>query len=198
MVIEEMLGCLRIDGWCVVPDVIPQDQIAPIRKIVEETTYAHGIKTRADGVAACKGLLAFDQSFAPCLADERILGIAEALFGPHVRISFSTTHINLPGNAHGGWHADWPFNQNNAGHIPAPYPDVVMHLTDDMDALAIHYRDGSYLNRARQPPSKQQSHRKQRGQSPRTVSGGDAGYRQCWECIDVRQPDVARGSSELQ
>ena len=129
MVIEEMLGCLRIDGWCVVPDVIPKVQIAPIRKNVEETTYAHGIKTRADGVAACKGLLAFDQSFAPCLADERILGIAAALFGPHVRISFTTTHINLPGNARGGWHADWPFNQNNAGHIPAPYPDVVMHLT---------------------------------------------------------------------
>ena len=96
MVIEEMLVCLRIDGWCVVPDVIPQDQIAPIRKNVEETTYAHGIKTRADGVAACKGLLAFDQSFAPCLADERILGIAAALFGPHVRISFTTTHSTFP------------------------------------------------------------------------------------------------------
>ena len=24
---------------------------------------------------------------------------------------------------------DWPFNQHNAGHIPAPYPDIVAHLT---------------------------------------------------------------------
>ena len=88
-----------------------------------------GIKIGTDGVATRKGLLAFNQSFVPYLADERILGIAEALFGPHVRISFTTAHINLPGNARGGWHADWPFNQNNAGHIPAPYPDVVMHLT---------------------------------------------------------------------
>lgn len=129
MTIEEMLENLRLNGWCMVPDVISQDQIAPIRKSLEETTYAHGITTGTEGVATHKGLLAFNQSFAPYLADERILGVAKALFGPHVRISFTTTHINLPGNARGGWHADWPFNQNNAGHIPAPYPDVVMHLT---------------------------------------------------------------------
>ena len=129
MTIEQMLTYLRINGWCVIPDVIPQAQIAAIRESVEETTYAHGIRTGTDGVATRKGLLAFNQSFAPYLADERILGIAEALFGAHVRISFTTAHINLPGNARGGWHADWPFNQNNAGHIPAPYPDAVIHLT---------------------------------------------------------------------
>jgi hypothetical protein len=129
MAIKEVLEYLRINGWCVIPDVIPQDHVAVIRRSVEETTYAKGIKTGTDGVATRKGLLAFNQSFVPYLADERILGIAEALFGPHVRISFTTAHINLPGNARGGWHADWPFNQNNAGHIPAPYPDVVMHLT---------------------------------------------------------------------
>ncbi|MDP6446591.1 MAG: phytanoyl-CoA dioxygenase family protein [Pirellulaceae bacterium] len=36
---------------------------------------------------------------------------------------------NQPGNKRGDWHADWPFNQKNAGHLPAPYPDVVMHRT---------------------------------------------------------------------
>jgi len=51
------------------------------------------------------------------------------MFGLHVRISFTTAIINNPGNSRGGWHSDWPFNQNNAGHIPAPYPDVAMHLT---------------------------------------------------------------------
>ena len=25
-------------------------------------------------------------------------------------------------------HADWPFNQLSRAHVPAPYPDVVMHL----------------------------------------------------------------------
>ena len=37
--------------------------------------------------------------------------------------------INYSGNARGNLHADWPFNQHNAGHIPAPYPDIVAHLT---------------------------------------------------------------------
>jgi ectoine hydroxylase-related dioxygenase (phytanoyl-CoA dioxygenase family) len=34
-----------------------------------------------------------------------------------------------PGNARGAWHADWPFNQRNAGCIPAPYPDHIIHIT---------------------------------------------------------------------
>ena len=129
MTIEKMLLHLKIDGWCMVEAVIPDNRVDAIRESVEATTYAKGGQTGIKGVATRKGLLAFNQSFAPYLADKRILGIAEALFGPHVRISFTTAHINLPGNARGGWHADWPFNQNNAGHIPAPYPDAVMHLT---------------------------------------------------------------------
>ena len=46
-----------------------------------------------------------------------------------MRISFTTAIINNPGNSRGPWHSDWPFNQNNAGHIPAPYPDAVQHIT---------------------------------------------------------------------
>ena len=49
--------------------------------------------------------------------------------GQNVRVSFTSAMINYPGNARGGLHADWPFNQRNAGHIPAPYPDIVAHLT---------------------------------------------------------------------
>ena len=27
-----------------------------------------------------------------------------------------------------GWHADWPYNQKRAGHIPAPYPDATAYV----------------------------------------------------------------------
>ena len=37
--------------------------------------------------------------------------------------------VNHPGNARGYWHADWPYNSTNASHIPAPYPDAVLHLS---------------------------------------------------------------------
>ena len=55
--------------------------------------------------------------------------LVAGLLGPEARISFTTATINYPGNERGGWHADWPFNQRNAGRIPAPYPDALMHLT---------------------------------------------------------------------
>ncbi|MCZ6676684.1 MAG: phytanoyl-CoA dioxygenase family protein [Candidatus Poribacteria bacterium] len=129
MIVEEALLHLRIDGWYVVDGVIPENEVGAIRDSVEATVQAHGGFTGVKGVGTRKGLLAFNQSFTPYLADERVLGVAQALLGPHVRISFTTAHINYPGNVRGPWHADWPFNQKNAGHIPAPYPDVVMHLT---------------------------------------------------------------------
>ncbi len=129
MNVEEALLHLRIDGQCVVDGVIPEDKVDAIRQSVEATVVSHGRFTGVEGVGTRKGLLAFNQSFAAYLADKRVLGVAEALFGPHVRISFTTAHINYPGNARGAWHADWPFNQKNAGHIAAPYPDAVMHLT---------------------------------------------------------------------
>lgn len=129
MSVDSALLHLQINGWCVVEDVIPDDRVDAIRESVEKTVEVHGTYAGTEGVGTRKGLLAFNQSFAPYLADKRVLGIAEALFGAHVRISFTTAHINYPGNVRGALHADWPFNQQNAGHIPAPYPDAVMHLT---------------------------------------------------------------------
>ena len=129
MAVESALLHLEINGWCVVEGVIPEDKVDSIRESVEKTVETHGTYTGVQGVGTRKGLLAFNQSFASYLADKRVLGIAEALFGPHVRISFTTAHINYPGNVRGALHADWPFNQHNAGHIPAPYPDAVIHLT---------------------------------------------------------------------
>ena len=75
-------------------------------------------------------LIAFDQSFAPYLADKRILGVAEALWGPYFRVSFTryisqqpnpAARANRPGQ-HGEWHADWTYGQRYEGHIIARIP----------------------------------------------------------------------------
>lgn len=129
MSIEEALLHLRIDGWHVEPGVIPSDKVDSIRESVQGTSDATGNMAEIHGVDSESGLIGKDQSLAPYLTDERILGTAEAFLGPHVRISFTTAIINNPGNARGHWHSDWPFNQKNAGHIPAPYHDAVTHLT---------------------------------------------------------------------
>ncbi|SVE32867.1 uncharacterized protein METZ01_LOCUS485721, partial [marine metagenome] len=65
----------------------------------------------------------------PYLADRRLMEPIEGILGPTVKISYTTATINLQGNPRGSWHADWPFNQTNAGHVATPYPDIPMHIT---------------------------------------------------------------------
>lgn len=129
MTVDEIVLHLKLDGWCVLDGVIPSDKVDAIRDSVEATASIPENPNAPSGVGFTGGLLAHDQSFAPYLADRRILDTAETFFGPHVRISFTSAIINNPGNERGGWHSDWPFNQKNAAHIPAPYPDAIIHLT---------------------------------------------------------------------
>lgn len=127
--IQEMLKRIDLQGWCILEGVIPSDKVGDISKRVQTAVEAKVTEEKIRGLGNRGGLIAFDQSFAPFLGDPRILGVAEALFGSHYRISFTSAQVNYPGNDRGGLHADWPFNQNNAGHIPAPYPNAVQHLT---------------------------------------------------------------------
>ena len=128
---EERLRQLKTDGFCLFDAVIPPDRVGAIRdsvaatvdRLFDDDPGAYG------GVSHLRGLTTFDQSFAEYLADSRIIELAEALWGPPIRISNTSATINEPGKPRGRWHADVPFNQNNAGKIPAPYPDACLHLT---------------------------------------------------------------------
>ena len=131
MNLQQKLQRLRLDGWCVIEDVIPDTEVDAVRESVERATTAHQNPdtAREKGIGHVGGFMRYDQSLAPYLASRRMLDVVEAILGPHVRISFTTATINYPGNPRLGWHADWPFNQTNAGHIPQPYPDTPMQLT---------------------------------------------------------------------
>ncbi len=76
-----------------------------------------------------KQVINYTQSFAPYLADRRIIEAAEAFFGPYVRISCTDVVVTHPGNERGYWHADWPYNQTNASNVRAPYPNTMFHLS---------------------------------------------------------------------
>lgn len=121
---------LKQDGWCVVENVIPESDLKAIRPQIQASTQEHhSERAMEQGIGHVGGFIAFDQALAPYLADRRVLDPIEGILGPLVKISFTTATINLPGNPRGNWHADWPFNQNNAGHVVAPYPDIPMHIT---------------------------------------------------------------------
>ena len=120
---------LKIDGWYVMEGVIPEKEVDAVRESVERSTIVHRNPNAPNSIGHVPGFIRYDQSIAPYLADRCLLALIEGLLGPHVRVSFTTGTINYPGNQRGGWHGDWPFNQNNAGHIPTPYPDATMHIT---------------------------------------------------------------------
>jgi hypothetical protein len=126
---ERALFHLEMDGWCVLEGIIPPQDVDHVRECVAATVTRHRNPEAPPGIGHVSGLIAVDQSVAGYLADYRILEIVAAVFGPHARISMTSAMVNFPGNGRGGWHADWPFNQRNAGHIPVPYPDTLMHLT---------------------------------------------------------------------
>ena len=141
--VDEIVGHLQVEGYCIIEEVIPPHKVGGIRDSVfaahkiqaEEADakaariHSQGHRLGAAGVRSVVGLLNLDQSFAPHLADGRIVGAAEGLFGPFVRITNVNALLNFPKNDRGYWHADWPFNQTNAAHLPAPYADAPLKLS---------------------------------------------------------------------
>ncbi len=143
MTTEEILTHLDIEGFCIIKELIPPRQIGAVRESIAghlQTAFAATQKRAAEirgkghrlggaGVQALPGILGLDQSVVPYLTDERILGPVHALFGDFFRIAGAGAIANHPGNERGYWHADWPYNQTNAAHIPAPYADTVVKLS---------------------------------------------------------------------
>jgi ectoine hydroxylase-related dioxygenase (phytanoyl-CoA dioxygenase family) len=140
---DEIVRRVRMDGWCVIPEVIPEREVEAVRDMVveEEATAsaeheafvkemrAKGHRIGGQGIGLALGLIRVLPDISKYFADETILGAAERMLGKHVRISTVTGLINSPGVKRGYWHSDWPFNQTTASHVPAPYPDAVMHLS---------------------------------------------------------------------
>lgn len=127
--IDTLTDSVREKGFCLVENVVPEERCAEIRERLLAVIDRQRAPTAPERVGFVPSVINYDQSFAPYLADPRLMKISKSLLGENLRISFTSVIANEPGNARGGWHADWPFNQNNAGHIPAPYPDAIFHLT---------------------------------------------------------------------
>lgn len=128
--IQNYLRDLKIGGFCLVENVVPADQCELLENRMIELAQSHRVKeAEAKRVSFIPGVINYDPSIAPFVADSRVLAIAERALESNIRISFTSAIINDAGKERTNWHADWPFNQNSACHIPAPYPDRIMHLT---------------------------------------------------------------------
>ncbi|REJ86462.1 MAG: phytanoyl-CoA dioxygenase [Planctomycetota bacterium] len=128
---QQLLLQMQINGYCILEDIIPQDECAVMRELVSAAVERErsGYPGAPRNVGFVPSLVNHDQSFVEYLAAPRLMGLLGKLLGEHLRISFTSAIINEPANERGKWHADWPFNQNNAGRVLAPYPDALMHIT---------------------------------------------------------------------
>lgn len=145
--LDQLQRQLQLSGFCILPDVVPVNECARIRDDVAHTVerQRRNYPGAPERVGFTPGIINHTQSFAEYLADDTILALLDRLLGPHVRISFTSAIINEPGNERGAWHADWPFNQKNAGRIPAPYPDAIMHVTTLWMLSPFHADNGGTL-----------------------------------------------------
>ncbi|HET6347009.1 MAG TPA: phytanoyl-CoA dioxygenase family protein [Myxococcota bacterium] len=137
---------LRGDGWTVMPAVVPdaalpsfhtrllhEDQAQASARARTWTRASHGVERDADrgrslGLGKAIHSVASLGPMATFVAEPRLLGAIRSALGAHVRVSSDFGIVTWPHNDRGYWHADWPYNQSMAAHIPAPYGDAVLHL----------------------------------------------------------------------
>lgn len=112
---------VRREGWCAVRGVIPRAEVDAVYRSVMEVAEREWDKHSVNGRLGIGGLIAKTQVMVPYLLDDRLLGAAEALFGPKVRVSMTHGIVTDPGYERTNWHADWPFSLGNPYHVPAPY-----------------------------------------------------------------------------
>ena len=212
--IDEKVDQLRREGWCVLERIIPADAIDQVREHVQE---AHekarqdyeamggniGRQTGPNGEpGVC--LIAYLPEFAPYLGDERLLGVAQAIFGGHVRIAqieFKTQVPNREDLDWRGFHSDWPHDLTDrdfAGRVAQPFPDATMQLsvlwmlspfgpeTGGTWVVPRSHRDPA------QPTDAPDARRAGRADGPvQADSRGDPGRRPGGQCAGDGQPDLA-------
>ena len=98
---SEMQRRIAEDGWCVIDAVIPPEAVAQVRDSILATVAAHKLPDPRSQLDKVSGLVNFDQSFVPYLAEPRLLGLCKALLGEHVRVSYTTCMVTHPGNVRG-------------------------------------------------------------------------------------------------
>ena len=143
MTSKEILTHLDVEGYCVIENLIPPDEIVQVRESVAGHLQAafeenerkmaevrgKGHRIGGAGVQAHPGIINVDQSFAPYLAHKSILEPLRALWGPYVRLRSAKGFVSRPGFTRGGLHADAPYIQGAPMRMNAPYQDFTAKVT---------------------------------------------------------------------
>ena len=123
---------LRIEGYCLLRGVVPQDSVLKVRHDIDNSMAAGLAAFEKLGWSAITHML----SLAPFLADRRLLQIVRTMFN-HATVRISQTEFkSVPSRSNPpewrGYHTDWPHDltdRSRCGLVNQPFPDFVMSLT---------------------------------------------------------------------
>ena len=127
--LEDKLVAMQIDGFCVVEDVIPSDEVVAVCRSVHETL------DQAGGSLPGSMFLNHNQAMAPYVTDKRVLELPEAFWGPFPSTRIGALSVlrqdpnpNGKPAEPGGYHSDWPYGSSGGSFIQPPKPDVCMNM----------------------------------------------------------------------
>jgi len=123
------VSSLQDDGWTILKGMIPEHVIPTLKDEVLAVVRRERQESPIPKIDYLNGLINHCQTFAAYLTHPRFLEVLGTSLGECFRVSFTMGIATWPGSQRGPLHADWPFNQMNAGRIAAPYPDILLHLT---------------------------------------------------------------------
>ena len=132
--IARLAAALERDGWCHIEGVIGANDLGTVAETIVRETERQAeawatTGTGRRGSAKAAGVVAALGPRSRFLVDERLIGVVRRVLGAYVRVSSDFGIVTSPGNERGGWHADWPYNQTMAAHVPQPYDGRPLHLS---------------------------------------------------------------------
>ena len=102
MSLERLRLEMDVNGFCIIDAVIPPAECEDVESRVLEVAQREGARySSPESVSFCPSVINHEQSFAPYLAEARLLSLVTSLLGHDARISFTSAIVNQPRNARG-------------------------------------------------------------------------------------------------
>ena len=130
---------LRSEGYCILENVIPSDEVDALRDSVLATADSEEYQESRDFIGN-------NRDFPRYVGSERVLGLVDSMLGRFARIAFTGPIIRQSRDKRGSWHSDWPFGAGGAAYHPRAVPRCRGLPDEHMDADALLSRNGRHAH----------------------------------------------------
>jgi ectoine hydroxylase-related dioxygenase (phytanoyl-CoA dioxygenase family) len=118
--IDRNLEELTIKGYTLIPNLIPQHELAIWRQkidavyAIQKGDFGYDALKNMHELDVCRAPLLYDPDFLSIAADARILHIVKQILGEYAILNLQNAIINRPGTAHhqSAWHQDLAYQNH--------------------------------------------------------------------------------------